>query len=48
MYSCIFPLNGCQIVCSKSFFDNELQIHVYHGDFLLMDNRAQTQEIIRH
>jgi len=33
------PPNGCQIAGSKSFFgwDNELQI--YHGSFLLMDNK---------
>jgi len=34
------PPNGCRIVCSESFLfgrDNESQI--YHGNFLLMDNK---------
>jgi len=36
-----FPSNSCQIVCSKFVFDrdNELQIGLYHGNFLLIDNK---------
>ena len=32
------PPNGCQIVCSKTFFRPGQWIKICHGNFLLMDN----------
>ena len=34
-----FPLNGCQIVCFKSFFGRDNKLQVYHANFLVMDNK---------
>jgi len=44
-----FPSNGCQIVCSKFVFDrdNELQIGLYHGNFLLIDNKHKKLLVIK-
>jgi len=43
-----FPPIGCRIVCSESFLfgrDNESQI--YHGNFLLMDNKHRKLFVIK-
>jgi len=32
------PSNGCEIVCSKSFFGQDNELQIYHGNFLIMDN----------
>jgi len=40
------PLDGCQTVCSKSFFGWDDELQIYHGNFLF--NGQQTQEIFRH
>jgi len=34
------PSNGCQIVCSKSFFGQDNELLIYHGNFLLMNNSS--------
>jgi len=33
------PPNGCQIVCSKSFFGRENELQLYHENFVLIDNK---------
>ena len=42
-----FPPNGCQIVCSKSFLGRDNELQVYHGDFLLMDNKHRKLFVIK-
>jgi len=32
------PSNGCEIVCSKSFFGQDNELQIYHENFLIMDN----------
>jgi len=36
-----FPPNGCQIVCSECFFGRDSELQIYHGNFLLMDNKQR-------
>ena len=44
----IFSPNGYQIVCSKSFFFIRCcELHIYHGNFLLMDNKRRILFIIK-
>ena len=41
------PSNGCQIVCSKSFFHRDSELQIYHGNFLLMDNKLRKLFVIK-
>jgi len=40
------PPNGCQIMCSKSFFLPGNELRIYHGNFLLMDNKHRKLLVI--
>jgi len=43
-----FPLkNGCQIVCSESFLDQDSELHTYHGNIPLMDNEHMKLFVIK-
>jgi len=44
------PPNGCQIVSSKCLFfvwDNKLGLRIYHGNYLIMDNKHRKPFVIK-
>ena len=41
------PPNGCQIVCSKSFFSTTNYRYISHGNFLLVDNKHKKLFVIK-
>ena len=41
------PKNGCQIVCCNCFFGRDSELQIYHGDFLLMDNKHRKLFVIK-
>jgi len=40
------PLYGCQIVCSNPFLGRYNELQIYHGNFLLMDNKHRKLFVI--
>ena len=40
------PPNACQIVYSESFFGRDNELHIFHGNYLLMDNKHRKLFVI--